>query len=368
MRVLMTTDTVGGVWTFTKELSSELLTHGCDVALVSLGRLPSAAQQAWAAAQESRWGSRFRFDASDAPLEWMQDNGRAFRDAEPLLRRVAEEFGPDLLLSSQFCFGALDCYVPRIVIAHSDVLSWADACRPEGLADSIWLQTYRTVVSRGLLQADAVVAPTAWMVHALRKHFAVPETCVVIANGRSIRPAARVQSRKLQAITAGRLWDEAKNLRILEDVDSPMPVLIAGEAEYESNQLRLGEGNAPLLGAMGEDELLQLFRESAIYICTSQYEPFGLAPLEAALCGCAVMANDIPSLREVWGDGAAYFCGAESLTAWLACLGREEWLLRDLQRRSLQRAVQLTSARMAEGYMELFRSMRKEAAVGRYVA
>jgi glycogen(starch) synthase len=368
MRVLMTTDTIGGVWTFTKELSSELLAHGCDVALVSLGRLPSDAQQAWAEAQETAWGSRFRFDASDAPLEWMQDNERAFRDAEPLLQRVVEEFGPDLLLSSQFCFGALDCYVPRIVVAHSDVLSWGDACRPEGLSDSVWLETYRRLVSRGLQQADAVVAPTAWMMKSLREHFAVPETCVVIANGRSIRPADRVQSRKPQAITAGRLWDEAKNLRMLEDVDSPMPVLIAGEAEYESNRMRLGESNTRLLGAMGEDELLQLFRESAIYICTSQYEPFGLAPLEAALCGCAVLANDIPSLREVWGKAAAYFCGAESLTAWLACLGREEWLLRDLQRRSMHRAMQLTSARMAEGYLELFQSMRKEAAVGRYVA
>ena len=368
MRVLMTTDTIGGVWTFTKELSSELLAHGCDVALVSLGRLPSIGQQAWVETQRTRWGSRFRFDASDAPLEWMQDNRRAFSDAEPLLRRVVEEFGADLLLSSQFCFGALDSDVPRIVVAHSDVLSWADACRPEGLADSVWLETYRGLVSRGLLRADAVAAPTEWMMRALQEHFAVPETCVVVANGRSIRPAEGGQSRKLQAVTAGRLWDEAKNLRMLEDVNSSMPVLVAGETEYESNQLRLGEGNARLLGAMGEDELLHLLRESAIYICTSQYEPFGLAPLEAALCGCAVLANDIPSLREVWGDGAAYFCGAKSLSAWLACLGREEWLLNDLQRRSMQRAMQLTSARMAEGYLELFRSMRKEAAVGRYVA
>lgn len=368
MRVLMTTDTIGGVWTFTKELSSELLAQGCEVALVSLGRLPSISQQAWVETQRSRWGSRFRFDASDAPLEWMQENGRAFSGPEPLLRRVADEFGPDLLLSSQFCFGALDCPVPRIVVAHSDVLSWADACRPEGLADSAWLGRYCELVSRGLVQADAVVAPTAWMMSALREHFAVPETCMVIANGRSIKLVERVRSRKLQAITAGRLWDEAKNLRMLEDVVSPMPVLIAGEAEYESNQLRLGPGNAHLLGAVGEDKLLQLFRESAIYICTSVYEPFGLAPLEAALCGCAVVANDIPSLREVWGDGAAYFCGAGQLTAWLACLGREEWLLSDLQRRSTQRAMQFTSARMAARYMELFRSMRKEVAVGRYVA
>jgi len=37
------------------------------------------------------------------------------------------------------------------------------------------------------------------------------------------------------------------------------------------------------------------------------YEPFGLAPLEAALSRCAIVANDIPSLREVWGSAAMYF-------------------------------------------------------------
>ena len=46
---------------------------------------------------------------------------------------------------------------------------------------------------------------------------------------------------------------------------------------------------------------------AAIYIATSKYEPFGLAPLEAALSRCAIVANDIPSLREVWEDAALYF-------------------------------------------------------------
>ena len=43
MRILMTTDTVGGVWSFTKELSRGLLENGCEVALVSLGRMPTHA-------------------------------------------------------------------------------------------------------------------------------------------------------------------------------------------------------------------------------------------------------------------------------------------------------------------------------------
>lgn len=54
------------------------------------------------------------------------------------------------------------------------------------------------------------------------------------------------------------------------------------------------------------------------------YEPFGIAPLEAALCGCTVVANDIASLREVWGDDALYFDGPRSLSMLLHQLNRDK--------------------------------------------
>src|SRR5205814_6907963 len=60
-------------------------------------------------------------------------------------------------------------------------------------------------------------------------------------------------------------------------------------------------------GVQNENQLRQLYARSAIYIATSQYEPFGLAPLEAALSRCAIVASDIPSFREIWGDAAVYF-------------------------------------------------------------
>jgi glycogen(starch) synthase len=112
-----------------------------------------------------------------------------------------------------------------------------------------------------------------------------------------------------------------------------------------------------MLGSLEQDELLALFHESAIYICTSRYEPFGLAPLEAALCGCAVLANDIPSLREVWGDGALYFRDASSLSARLLQLSRDPQQLVAAQHRSWQRAQRYTAAVMVEQYLTLYRTI-----------
>ncbi len=159
----------------------------------------------------------------------MQNNRAAFRDGSRALIRVSDVFQPDLLLSSQYCFGAMDLPYPTIVVAHSDVLSWAKACRGTDLEESPWLEQYKALVDSGLQGADTVIAPTRWMLSALREHFQIPGQCLVIPNGRSLALEPDSGWRTLQAVTAGRLWDEAKNLRLLQDVQSPMPVLVAGE-------------------------------------------------------------------------------------------------------------------------------------------
>ena len=348
----MTTDTVGGVWTYSTELTKQLLHKGVAVALVSVGRAPSPAQKQWLRQMTGTWGASFRWEVSTAPLEWMSNNEEAYAGAETLLTLVAREFRAELLHSNQFCFGALPLDLPKLVVAHSDVLSWAAACRGRGLASSPWLNRYCGLTAAGLRGGDVVVAPTHWMLGALAANFRLPSTTRVIANGRTLAEPVRCTERQLQAVTAGRLWDEAKNVKLLTAVCSDFPILVAGEAEYNPATAAM-----KMLGALDAEDLLAVFRESAIYLCTSLYEPFGLAPLEAALCGCAVLANDIPSLHEVWGDGALYFSDAATLSAQLAELWSNSLDLACAQRRSMERAQTYTAARMADHYLALYQTM-----------
>jgi glycosyltransferase involved in cell wall biosynthesis len=358
MRLLITTDTVGGVWTFTKELVRGLLNHGNAVALVSFGRMPSPTQQNVCDLYSEQWPDRFLYVPSDAPLEWMANNNQAFTEPALLLAELAREFGAELLHSNQFCFGALDDSIPRIVTAHSDVLSWARFCRTEPLGDSPWLQEYNLLVQRGLRGADMVVAPTQWMMQELSRSFPLPDMKAVIENGRSVAVTSDCKP-TLQAVTAGRIWDEAKDVSLLKDVKSPFPLLVAGDTRHELAGAPETLGEVQLLGVLSEEKLLVLFRQSALYICTSRYEPFGLAPLEAALCGCAVLARDIPPLREVWQDAAVYFSDPASLSFLLRQLSNDPQLLQDLRHRSMQRAEQFTRERMTENYLRAYLTILK---------
>lgn len=354
MRVLLTTDTIGGVWTFTKELTTELLHAGQSVALVSFGRTPSREQSSWSAAIGAQYGSSFRYEASNAPLEWMNPNENAYVEGERCLKHIADEFCPDLLHSNQFCFGRLPIAVPRLITAHSDVLSWGAACRPHGFEPSQWLTNYCDMVEHGLRAADAVAAPTRWMLDTLGQYFALPAQRRVILNGRTLPHSAADDERALQAVSAGRLWDEAKNLTMLAEVRSEVPIFVAGDRQHQATIAPQNIGNAVQLGRLDECDLLALFHVSSMYIATSIYEPFGLAPLEAALCGCAVLANDIPSLHEVWGDAALYFEDADALSRLLAQLQSSPEMLSEARQRAGRRALQLNAARMAAEYLALY--------------
>lgn len=361
MRLLMTTDTAGGVWRFTQELTAGLLEMGNTVGLVSFGAWPTEAQRAECRRLESLWGERFFFVSSDVPLEWMQNNRTCFEDGAPVLERLVRTCRADLLHTGQFCYGALEVDIPRVVTAHSDVLSWARSCRTQPLEESAWLERYRTLVQRGLDRADAVAAPTRWMLHALEEGFRLPKQREVIANGRSIQVESAVV-RKLRAVTAGRLWDEAKDMALLDRVRTPMPLVVAGARECDGIEAGTLE-HVPTLGTLSGEEMLRLFAESAVYVCTSRYEPFGLAPLEAALCGCAVVARDIGSLREVWQDAAIYFEDAVDLSAVLTRLYSDSEQLRAAQQRARVRARMFSRRRMVEGYLELYSGVMETARV-----
>jgi len=355
MRILMTTDTIGGVWTLTRELTQQLLTEGHAIALVSFGRAPTAMQERWCRHIAAQYGEHFLFRASDTPLEWMQNNDTAFRGGADLLARSAHEFHAELLHAHQFCWGALPGRLPRLITAHSDVMSWSTCCRPRGLQASSWLTRYLDLVQRGLNGADAVVAPTAWMREALISHFRVPCKFPVVPNGRAVPPTRSTEKRLLQAVSVGRLWDEAKGIQMLLKIESPLPILVAGEEKFEAASTSTGTLQA--VGFLEECELLDLFRRSSIYIATSIYEPFGLAPLEAALCGCAVVARNLPSLREVWASAALFYDTPEELAGLMHELAHDREMLRLAQTRARARAEEFSAARMTKEYLALYRSL-----------
>lgn len=56
------------------------------------------------------------------------------------------------------------------------------------------------------------------------------------------------------------------------------------------------------IGYINDDEKIALYQNALFFVYTSQYEGFGLPPLEAMQCGCPVIVSKNSSLPEVVGD------------------------------------------------------------------
>lgn len=306
MHILITTDTVGGVWTYTRELACGLINRGHRVTLVSFGRIPSPSQISW------MQHTRLSYHPTAFPLEWMQNSEQGIIESAKYLEQLIRETKPDLLHFSQFCYGALECGIPKIVVAHSDVVSWWNAVHGSDPPFSPWMNWYRTTVSRGIRCADVVVAPSQWMLDVLCEHYPDPFRCCVIYNGRTTRLFRASDSKKECVLAVGRVWDEAKQIKLLLARKQSVPVTIAGSDEHpDENFGGIRElpkrGSIAFCGEQAESQLAALYSNCSMYAATSRYEPFGLAPVEAALSKCALIANDIPSFRELWGSSAFYF-------------------------------------------------------------
>ncbi len=361
MHVLITADTLGGVWTYVRELVTGLARRGVRVTLVSFGEIPNEQQTAWMNALE---GVDFRPTAFR--LEWMQDSAADIAASADYLTSIVREVKPDVLHLNQYCYGDLRVDLPRVVVAHSDVVSWWVAVHGEEPPENEWSTSYRDIVRRGLAAATTVVAPSQWMMDAICEHYVCPEHGAVIYNGRNRNLFNPHITKDRYALSVGRLWDAGKQVSLLKQIDPPLPVHIAGATDHpdaafrEDVRLSASGRNLHFKERQNEVRLRNLYARAGIYVATSRYEPFGLAPLEAALSRCAIVANDIPSFREVWGETICYFRtnDAASLYDALERLSRDEAermryanLAYDHARR------RFTSDRMVDEYLALYQSL-----------
>ena len=365
MHVLMTADTLGGVWNYARELATGLSQRDTRVTLVSFGEIPSAEHTAWMDGL-----ARFDYHPTGFKLEWMRDSAEDLAHSSEYLQHLIDEVQPDVLHLNQYFYGAIESRVPKIVVAHSDVVGWWQAVRGCDPPSSPWIDEYRQLVFSGLEGADVVVAPSQWMMDSVAENYLELSNGRVIYNGRTPTLFNPHVSKEEMVMSVGRVWDAGKQVTLLAQQELPCETFLVGSAQDPDGNAQVsffeaaGERkiNINFKGVQTEAQLRQIYGRCSIYAATSRYEPFGLAPLEAAFSRCALVANDIPSLREIWGEAALYFTrnDSRSLGVAIRSLLADPDLRRDYANRALRHAQgNYTAARMTDEYLNLYRALIK---------
>jgi glycogen synthase len=364
VHVLVTSDTLSGVWTYTRELVTGLVARGVRVTLVSFGDIPLSYQTAW---MDGLHGLQYL--PTGFGLDWMQEREQDVEEASAYLAALVRELKPDVLHLNQLCYGNLQVRVPRIVVAHGDLVSWWKAVHGHEPNGSRWVERYRRVVAEGICNASVLVAPTVWMLNSVLASYSRARSERVIYNGRNPIFFNPFASKDHSILAVGRLLDAGKQVALLTQHEHPLPVCIVGSDDPIRTpmapirtDIKVSTGNlrVALKGPQTDGQLRALYSRAAIYAATSRYEPFGMATLEAALSRCAIVANDIPPLRELWGDSALYFRAndAESLASVIRQLSAQRDLCRGYGNRAYQRAREcFNSNRMIDQYLQIYQDV-----------
>ena len=311
-KVLITADAVGGVWQYSTELAAGLAQLGIETVLAVMGPSPSDAQREAAAA------AGIALVDTGLALDWLAEDGGSLRAAGTAIHALAREQGADLVqLNTPALAAETEFDVPVVAVQHSCVATWWEAVQGTELpADFAW----RTELNRrGLHAADAVVTPTSAFGEAVRRRYGLEQAPRTVHNGRT-PPRLPKGAPHDFVFTAGRLWDEGKNLGTLDAAARGVgvPVRAAGPLKGPNGAEVMFE-HLHCLGNLGEEELALWLSARPVFVSTALYEPFGLAVLEAASAGCPLILSDIPTFRELW-DGAARFVPVNDPAALAAAL------------------------------------------------
>ena len=225
---------------------------------------------------------------------------------------LARRSRADVLFSPGYT-GPLRPRVPMVVAihdvsfaAHPEWFSWREGARR------------RTITRLAARAASRVITISEFSKREIVAHLGVDESKISV-----VYPG--VSSFGVSSVGVGRPFTGRHTILFVGSIFNRrhVPELIAGAARLARRHAEIrvevvGDNRTsphiPLISRYGlhvrsyvsDEDLRQLYAESGAFAFLSEYEGFGLTPLEALAAGLPVLLLDTPVAREIFGDAALY--------------------------------------------------------------
>lgn len=314
------------------------------------------------------------------------DGRRSLSDLWQMSRALsAREF--DLVF-----FPTVYTYVPvytpakKVVMIHDVIAETFPALTvPKRMSRYFW----RTKVALGHWQADAIVTVSEYSRRGILKHFKTAEERVFVVGEASdpifcvmenAQPSRRLRSLGIGASSRAVVYvggfGPHKNLERLVNAFatiasrhefSDVKLVFVGECQKEvfhSSLARTRERIRELgvtdrvifTGYLDDEDLVILLNRATVLVLPSLMEGFGLPALEAAACGCPVIATKASPLPGLLKDGALYIDPTEQreLEAALERVLASEELRQQMKAAGLAAAERLSWAGAADELRHIF--------------
>lgn len=299
LRVLVTADSQPSALPYSFELARGLSRLGIETVIALAGAAPSEARTEEASAIGGLEIVDTGFSIGG------QSDGATLLAAGQEIAALAAEHSADVVhLNTPALAASARFEVPVVAVQHHCIAAWWEAVHDDQLPAEMEWRT--RLVRAGLHAADIVVAPTAAFAAATKRTYGLDRIPRTVHYGRSPLPVPLYAPHDF-VFTTGLLWDEGRNLEMLDSAAARIgvPVRAAGPIEGPNGATVIFD-NIHCVGNPGEAELARWLSARPVFVSAALYEPFGLSILEAASAGCPLILSDIPAYRELWDEVAVF--------------------------------------------------------------
>jgi len=271
-----------------------------------------------------------------AALAASADGHRSLADLWRMSRALSDPSFDLLLFPTVYSYVPVRSRARKAVIVHDIIAeTYPKLTHPRLLPRLLW----RTKVALGVRQADALITVSEYSKRGIVRRFGVrPEQVHVVGEacdpifrvvdrpslGDGLRTLGIDGSRRMVLYVGG--FGPHKNLESLAGAfarvasrkgNEDVLLVMVGERRKEvfhstANGLerRIADlgiaGRVLFTGFLPDEELVQLMNTAAVLVLPSFMEGFGLPAVEAAACGCPVIATRESPLPEILGPGGIF--------------------------------------------------------------
>jgi glycosyltransferase involved in cell wall biosynthesis len=294
---------------------------------------------------------------------------------------ILTENDVDLYHNTCFSLPVIKTVKSRVTTIHDVVFRARPELVDDGLRRYLDLWTEHAVAS-----ADAIITVSEYSKQEIIKYYnADAEKIHVIYNGigSEFKKASEAKKRALRKkygfpdefiLYLGSI-EPKKNIDLLLDAfkiflsrsQKACPLVLAGGQggkRYDLDSAVKTRGlteKVVKLGYVDKKDIVSLLSSATVFVYPSQYEGFGLPPLEAMACGTATVVSNASCLPEVVGDAAliADVSDAEDLTQKIEMLFADEDLRKSFEKKGAERAKKFTWKQASEETLNIYRDLLK---------
>lgn len=244
---------------------------------------------------------------------------------------------------------------------------------------------YNLVMLNAVRRSSKIIAVSQSTKNEIKEYFAVPDEKIqVVYEGfnDTYKVIDRDEAQKKVSEKFGLarpfllyvgVWRRYKNLPALARVFDrlvekgyDLDLVLAGEPDPFYPEIKeqimaiKNKDRIKALGRVSDEDLNYLYNSTRLFVLPSLAEGFGLTALEAGACGAPVACADIPTLREVMGQGAEFFDPENEDNMYDVLSGVVDNLkkLEDLANGALSRSKHFSWKRAAEETIKAYESFK----------